>query len=356
MAELKDILDNVTLEDVLDREGADYKLGHGSSGEQLNIHQCPFCGGSEWKVYANRDSGLGNCFHGSCGTTFNIFTFTRALLDQDNRSTITYLEKMAEQAGWRPKKRVEIQTEVYANEDWQLPDSYPLPTTDGQNLRYLLERRVDNDTAALFHLRYCDDGWFNYTKPDGSRGGMNFAQRVIIPVFDIDGVMVTFQGRDITGESDRKYLFPPGLPGTGRFLFNGQNAAGKGTVIVCEGAFDVIRTYVNTRGTDYDRAGVVGTFGIDLSSGQDGGDQKNRFLRLKKQGLSRVIMFWDGEPTAFRKSLKAAMTLKKLGLDVWVAKPPAGKDPGELDAAETITALNAAIRVDARTALIARLG
>jgi len=356
VSEIRDILDAVLLEDVLDREGVDYKLGHGSSGEQLNIHECPFCGGSSWKVYANRDSGLGNCFHGSCGETFNTFSFTEALTTKTRRDTFLYLERLAKEMGWRPKKRVETQTEVEANKDWKLPDSFPLPTADGQNLGYLRNRRVDDKVSAYFHLRYCDDGWFNYTKPDGEHGGMNFANRVLIPIYDLDGTMVTFQGRDLSGESDRKYLFPPGLPGTGRFLYNGQNATHKASLILCEGAFDVIRTWVNVRETDYKDHGVVGSFGIHLSKGQDGNDQKNKFLRLKSWGLRNIIMFWDSEDAAYEKALIAAGDLKRMGFKVKIARPPKGKDPGDLSALETTAALDAAVTLTPINLLKLRVG
>jgi len=353
---LKEILENFLLEDVLEQEGVEYRLGHGSSGEQLNIKECPFCHGSEWKVYANRDTGLGNCFHGSCGQTFNIFTFTEAQISGSKRATAQYLERMATEMGWRPKRRVELETEVEANAEWSLPDSFELPTTDGKNLKYLKDRRVNAETAKYFKLRYCVDGWYNYEKTDGTPGGMHFGERVLIPVYDLDGTMVTFQGRDLSGTADRKYLFPSGLPGTGRFLFNGQNAAGKSSIIMCEGAFDVIRTWVNIKGTRHEEKGVIGSFGIHLSSGADGNDQKNKFLRLKRQGLKEVIVFWDGEDAAFKKSLKAADKIKKMGFSVKVARPPKDKDPGDLTVAETVEALDEAVALTSMSMLSMSIG
>jgi len=353
---IKDILKNLTLEDVLEREGVEYRIGHGSSGEQLNIQECPFCHGSEWKVYANRDTGLGNCFHGSCGTTFNIFTFTEAQLDGSKRATAQYLERMASEMGWRPERTTQLETEVLDNEDWKLPDGYDLPTPDGGNLKYLKQRRVDGETAKYFKLRYCPDGWYNYTKKDGERGGMYFGERVLIPIYDLDGEMVTFQGRDLSGESDRKYLFPPGLPGTGRFLFNGQNAAGKRSVIMCEGAFDVIRTWVNIKKTHHEDKAVVGSFGVHLSKGADGNDQKNKLLRLKSWGTREIILFWDGEEMAYRKALKTATEIMKMGFRVKIARPPGDKDPGDLTVAETVKALDEAVKLDPMKSLLLSIG
>tara|TARA_R110000851_G_scaffold59347_9_gene137401 strand:- start:10120 stop:11181 length:1062 start_codon:yes stop_codon:yes gene_type:complete len=353
---MKEILENFLLEDVLDKEGVDYRIGHGSSGEQLNIKECPFCNGSEWKVYANRDSGLGNCFHGSCGTTFNVFTFTAAQIAGDNRRTAQYLERMADEMGWRPKRSTHTATEIEENKDWKLPDNFDLPTKDGQTLKYLKDRRVDNETTKYFNLKYCPDGWFNYIKSDGAKGGMYFGERVLIPIYDLDGTMVTFQGRDLTGDSDRKYLFPPGLPGTGRFIYNGQNAAGKRSVIMCEGAFDVIRTWVNIKGTKHEDKAVVGSFGIHLSRGADGADQKNKLLLLKSWGTKEVIVFWDGEDAAYKKALKSSVEIMKMGFKVKIARPPVDKDPGELTVEETVKALNDAISLTQMVILKLRLG
>lgn len=351
-----DCLDSLTLEDVLDREGIDYRIGHGSSGEQLNIHECPFCGGSSWKVYASRDTGLGNCFHGSCGKTFNIPSFVMALNGTGFGEAVKYLEALARDLGWRSKRAAPSKADTEENEDWKLPDNFSLPLSDGRTLDYLRQRRVDDDTTRYFDLRYCMSGWFNYTKPDGDRGGMYFGDRVLIPVYDLDGTMVTFQGRDITGESDRKYLFPPGLPGTGRYLFNGQNAVGRKQIIMCEGAFDVIRTWVNIQETEFADHAVVGSFGIHLSTGQDGADQKNKFLTLKGEGLEEVTVFWDGEPAAFKKAVKAANQIAALGLKVYVTRPPDGKDPGDLSVVETDQALQARKRVTRQSSLMMRLG
>ena len=353
---VKELLENFLLEDVLDREGVDYRIGHGSSGEQLNIKECPFCHGTDWKVYANRDSGLGNCFHGSCGTTFNTFTFTEAQIEGTKRSTAQYIERMAIDMGWRPQRRAEIQTEVLNNDDWQIPDSFELPTSDGKNLKYLKDRRLDNATTKFFKLRYCIDGWYNYKKSDGENGGMFFGERVLIPIYDLDGTMVTFQGRDLSGESDRKYLFPPGLPGTGRFLYNGQNAAGKRSVIMCEGAFDVIRTWVNIKNTRHEDKAVIGSFGIHLSRGADGNDQKNKLLRLKSQGTKEIIIFWDGEDAAYKKALKSAVEIMKMGFITKIARPPVDKDPGDLTVAETSKALDEAIKLNQMTLLRLRIG
>ena len=352
MSDFKELIDSILLEDVLDREGVDYRLGSGSRGEQLNIQECPFCGGDEWKVYANRDSGLGNCFHGSCQETFNLYKFTARLMENNGGGKAgSYLSNLAKELGWQPRERKAVDVDTYDPKDWELPSgTIKLPDSKGEMLHYLTNRGVDAQTAKWFDIRYCHDSWYKYIKVDGTDGFMPVKRRVIFPIFDLDGDMVTFQGRDITGKSDRKYLFPPRLPGTGRYLYNGHRAARKEHLILCEGAMDVIGAHNALRG-DLD-TGVVGSFGMHLSTGDDGNDQLSRFLRLKEQGLKQVTIMWDGEFKAYAAAIKAAVSLVKIGIKGKVASLPKGKDPGEARSSEILAAIKGAKSVTGNGALV----
>ncbi len=343
MSEIDDLLESILLEDVLEREGMDYGTGSGSRGEQLNIKECPFCGGDDWKVYANRDSGLGNCFYGSCQETFNLYKFTRQVVENSGGgSAVAYLNKLAMEMGWRPAARERVDVETYDPTGWELPGgTIKLPDRKGNMLPYLTERGVDAETAEWFDLRYCHDGWYKYTKVNGEEGFMPFKKRVIFPIHDLDGTMVNFQGRDITGKADSKYIFPPRLPGTGRFLYNGHRFGRKKRALLCEGVMDVIGAHKALE--SHKEIGILGSFGMHLSSGDDGNDQMSRFLELKARGLEEVTIMWDGERKAYKAAVKAARTLCGIGIKGKVAMLPAGKDPGEARAAEIISAYEKAV-------------
>lgn len=330
-SDLEELLDSLDMETYLDREGVDYKVTHGSSGTQLNLKECPCCGNTRWRVYLNADNGLGNCFAGGCEAKFSKWKFVKAHTGLENGQVVRHIKEVVTESGWRPKRKVAAAVDETTV---KLPDSIALPH-EGENLIYLEKRGVNAETAAYFHLRYCEDGWWNFIKDDGSRGGQNFRGRVIVPVFDLDGALVTFQGRDVTGESDRKYLFPSGLPGTGRFLYNGQNVFRAKRVVLNEGAFDVIATKLAVEGDPALRDIVpLGSFGKHLSYGDDGGnDQLGRFIRLKAAGLEEVIIMWDGEAKALTDACKAGMMLRSMGLRVRIAFLPMDCDPNEVDAA-----------------------
>ena len=319
--EIRELLDHVELMDFLDREGFDYKEERGSSGVQLHIKTCPFCGGDTWKVYANAQSGLGNCFSGSCEKRFNIYSFIRATLPKSNHANVMqYLKQMASETGWRAK-RVQI-VAVEDNDELELPISTELPKND-KNLLYLSARNISHEITRYFRLRYSKDGFYAYTGIDGNRRYQNYEKRVIIPIYDLDGKMVSFQGRDITGESEKKYLFPPGKASTGKYLYNGFNAWNMPTIVLNEGVFDVFATKMALDEIVYMRhITPVGTFGKHLSE-----DQVGELLRLKTGGLKEVIFMWDSEKLAIKAAIESALKLTSLGFVAKVAILPPGCDP-----------------------------
>ena len=86
---------------------------------------------------------------------------------------------------------------------------FKLPTEAGENLHYLENRNITKEYAAYFNLHFCyAGGTWEYTKEDGDKAWVNFEDRVIIPVVDLEGTLVTFQGRDITGRGGKEVFVP----------------------------------------------------------------------------------------------------------------------------------------------------
>jgi DNA primase len=333
-ADNREISDELDLQYWFDRESLAFKLTRGRSGEQINAKSCPSCGDTRWRVYLNAETGRGNCF--VCSATFNKLEFVHLTLGgvSDNKKdwalTFQHVKDCLKDQGWRPRR---TSTAAVEYGEAKLPTSFALPTPEGQNLTYLENRGVTVDLAKFFHLRYCDRGTWTFKNEDATDGWQKFDGRVIVPVFDLDGSLATFQGRDITGlNDDKKYLFPKGLPGTGRYLFNGQNAIQAKRVCMGEGAFDVIAQKIAFDEVSDLRSIVpIGSFGKHLSYGSsDGNDQLGRFLQLKGWGLEEVTIMWDGEHKALIAALDAAELLHRLGIRVRIAILPKGKDPNEV--------------------------
>jgi DNA primase len=341
--EIQDLLDAIDMELYLDREAFDYKKTSGSRGPQLNVKECPSCGNDKWKVYIGTETGLGNCF--VCGVGFNKSTFIKAHLGTEEWSEVfKHLREVAKEWGWRPRKTVAPAGPVAPPSEWTLPRSLPLPI-EGQNLKYLEDRGIPLGLAVHFELRYCEDGWFNYVDENGERRGQYYGSRILIPVYDLAGKLQTFQGRDLTGQAERKYQFPPKLPAAGRFLYNAHRAIGAKRAALGEGAFDVYGLEFALR-TDpaLNDVAALGSFGKHLSFGNPGGDQLSVLIELKAKGLEELTIVWDGEAEALDAALSAAKLITKwVGIKVKIAILPAGKDPGDAGAQTIRYAYNRAL-------------
>lgn len=326
MERLSDILKTVDMSYALDREGVIFKETYGRSGQQLNIKECPECGNSKWKVYINAETGVGNCF--VCEKRYTKYEMLKSLTDLSGRSLMEYIKTVASESGWRPKIEYR-KTEVNLNTEVILPDSKELPLDGKNNLKYLSRRGIGNDIASYFNLRYCTKGWYKYLWSNQEKFQL-YMKRVIIPVFDLEGNLVSFQGRDITGEAERKYLFPPGLASTGKYLYNGHNAVRSKRIVIAEGAFDVfaIKMAFDQSETLTDVVPVA-TFGKNLS--QSEGGQLDEFIKLKRLGLKEATLMWDSEPAAVKAAVKAAMMLSGVGIKTRLAILPQGKDPNEVE-------------------------
>lgn len=323
-------LEELDMEFFLERESVPFRQSRGVSGAQLHIQTCPSCKDNRWRTYFGLDTGRGNCF--VCGEGFSKLKFIHDHFGHQSwGDTFKEVEELLREQGWRPKRQAMVQVVI---EEVALPISDPIPDADGVNLEYLEQRGITGEIAKYFELRLCNFGWWKFKDDDGAIQMQNFANRVIIPVFDLDGKIKTFQGRDLLGTSDRKYLFPKQLPGTGRYLLNGHNCMASQRACMGEGFFDVAAIKM-ALDDDVSLRDVtpLGSFGKHLSYGDAAGnDQLGRFNALKARGLKEVTIMWDGEVNALKAALDAAQKLRAAGLIVRVALLPFEKDPNEITA------------------------
>ena len=344
MTEYKELLENIDIQDWLSDEAIDYKRG---SSANLNVRQCPFCGSQNYKVYMRADDGRGVCFAGSCHQQkFNFFSFVREHLGVGNADVFRHLEQYAQRSGFKPATAGQHSPAPVTPDEWNLPRSTPLPGLNGTStLPYLIERKVLLSTQSLFQLSYCHEGHFNYVNADGKRSRMDFSGRVLIPVHDLDGVARTFQGRDVTGTAEKRYLFPPMLPGTGRFLYGAHLHRGKDHLVIGEGAFDVWAIHQSIDGmADMKGMGAVGSFGLSIGgSDERGDDQLGRLRQLKQNGLKTLTFLWDAEKGALRHALDAGMALRREGFAVRIGLLPPGKDPSECSTEQVRAAIREAV-------------
>ena len=326
-----EIQEELDMEYFLERESVPFHETRGSSGMQLNIKTCPNpeCQDDHWKTYFGVDTGFGNCF--KCGESFSKLKFINFYYGHGDswRETFRECEEIMKEQGFKPKREAMVRVD---HGEIKLPISRALPFENGENLLYLEQRGFGADIVKYFELRLCEFGLWTFKDQEGVLQTQNFSNRVIIPVFDLDGKLKTFQGRDLTGTSKRKYLFPMELPGTGRYLLNGHNVHATNHVVMGEGAFDIAAIKVAfDAASDLRDIVPVGSFGKHLSYGaKDGDDQLGRFIKLRARGLKTVTIMWDGEVAALTAALDAAKILTGIGLEVRIALLPFEKDPNEV--------------------------
>jgi DNA primase len=261
-----------------------------------------------------------------------------------------YADGITNTVSYRPKANVGA---YKLNSDWVLPINRKIEFEEDVP-DYLKERNVDAKLCKRFDIRICEHGFYKYKDFEDRSRFVDFSNRILLPVRDIDGNLVTFQGRDTTGTSEKKYLFPNMLPGTARFIYNSNYALINGArkVVLSEGCFDVFATTVALESdVAYREFTACGTFGKHLSISTNNvttADQLTDLYKLWEAGVAEFIVLWDGEPKAIMAALQAAMTLNGLGIYATVAKLSDGLDPAE---AGTAAILNAIERRSKPTAL-----
>jgi hypothetical protein len=246
-----------------------FNLKEVSAGTQLQVlGECPFCGkdSDDLRLYVNASTGLGFCQH--CSKGFSPIGFVMA------RERCT-----AKQAG----RILAGLGDGYVRTEDDDPDpviAVPWPVMEGvfdhpHAQAYLNNRNVSDAMIEAHGLGYCTKNMLYGDKVYRTAG------RIIIPVYDAAGNPVGWQGRDTTGKSKIKYLFPPRFDAS-EHLFNIHAVLGSPTyVILCEGAFDVF---------GWKRFGIVnvlGTFGKKISHAQ-----VDLLLGL---GVKNVLIAWDSD-------------------------------------------------------------
>lgn len=164
---------------------------------------------------------------------------------------------------------------------------------------YLAERGISEATATEFGV-----GFF---PGKGSMSG-----RVVIPIHNEKGDLVAYAGRALNG-AEPKYLFPPKFHKSLE-LFNLHRVKGKGSVILVEGFFGVMRLWD-------EGFGVVGLMGSSISETQ---------IQLLSR-FDRVYLMLDGDEAGRTASLDIAVKLAR-SMFVKIVECPDGKQPDTLSA------------------------
>lgn len=311
---------------------------------------CPFHSEKSGSFNVREDTGRYKCF--GCNAGGDVFTFVQEIERVD---FATAVERLATKVGielhytsggnkGRDRQRRNDLLEVMASAvDWY--HQRLLESPDARAAReYLRSRGLAGDVARQFKLGWAPDDWdalctslkasADNLRETGlgfvnKRGRMqdSFRARVMFPIFDESGNAVAFGGRVLPGSTDpAKYKNSSETPiyAKSRTLY-GVNWAKSDIVkadqvIVCEGYTDVI---------GFHRAGVpraVATCGTALTEDH---------VRMLKRFAKKVVLAFDADAAGQGAAARFYEWEKRYDVEVYVAKFPDGRDPGDLASSDS---------------------
>ncbi|MCR4439705.1 MAG: DNA primase [bacterium] len=322
---------------------------------------CPFHTEKTPSFAVNPQRQIFRCF--GCGAGGNVFTF---LMRMENITFPEAVLRLAQRAGISislerlDEEEARAREAVYAANRMAAEFFYRnlIKAPEGAVARsYLQARRLELEPLGKFGLGYALDRWdglLSYaatksmstevllaagliiSRPDGGYYD-RFRHRLMFPIFDLMGKIVGFGGRRLKEEEAAKYINSPetivhkkgailyGLYQTKEFIRQANSA------ILVEGYIDLLSLF--QRGI----RNVVASSGTALTEEQAG---------LLARYCQEVVVLYDADSAGSSAAIRGADILIARGLDVRVARLPAGHDPdtfvNERDAEAVVALVNEA--------------
>lgn len=300
---------------------------------------CPFHPEKTPSFSVAPDKQIFHCF--GCGTGGNVISF---LMEYEKVSFVEALQKLAERYGIElDLKRDDGSQEFFS----QLYDIHSaaveffrnnLSSGKVQPIRdYLNERGLSDETVDKFALGYADDGWDRllrvakskkltqeviekcglFTKTD--KGIFDrFRNRLMFPITNRGDRVVAFGGRDMSGESEAKYLNSPETPiYNKREILYGlsqtkDSVREQRSLVVVEGYMDFLQLY------QHGVTNIAATSGTALTTGH---------VSQMRKFADTVHVAYDGDAAGKKAAIGAGYSLLKGGVTPKIVNVPAESDP-----------------------------
>ena len=305
---------------------------------------CPFHGEDTPSFVISPTKQIYHCF--GCGVGGDSIKF---VMEYEKLSYPEALEKLASMANVSLEydnnfKKIDSSIIVKVNEYYQ-----KLLTHNEESKAYLKSRGISDFSIEKFEIGYASNSndTINFLKTnflnladakefgiiDTGQNGLysRFIDRITFPIYTINGTVVGFGGRTISGHN-AKYVNSPQIKlfNKSRLLY-GYNLAKEmiykqKTVIVTEGYLDVIMLH---------QAGfsnAIATLGTALTV---------EHLPLLKRGEPKVIVAYDGDKAGLNAAYKASLLLSHSQFQGGVVIFSDGQDPADMVNANKIDELNA---------------
>lgn len=302
---------------------------------------CPFHSDHSPSMSISKDRQIYKCF--SCGAGGNVFTFVK---NYENISFIEAVKKMAVKAGifldikQTENKKITKFQKYYDMYDIALKFyTNNINTKEGSLARDYLEKRGLNKdiikhfdiglslkntellTGMLLKKGYKEEELLGYglaSKTDKVHD--IYYNRIMFPLFNLEGKPVGFSGRVYDGDTNFKYINTKETEifKKGENLYNYHRAKNiarsKGTIIVVEGFMDVIRLY--TIGIE----NVIATMGTSVTKEQ---------IQIIKKMAKEIILMFDGDTAGKKAAYQVSTELVNNGIDPKIVLLEDNLDPDE---------------------------
>lgn len=299
---------------------------------------CPFHDDTNPSMSVSPSRQIYKCF--SCGATGTVFKF---IMDYENISFMEAVKKVADLGGIVVNigkiHKKKTNTELHQIYDLSLKFYINnLNTAQGREAKeYLNKRNISEDIIKEFQIGLAlkkdtlSKILIKKFKPEdvlkSGLVGKNdygyydlFYERIMFPLYDLDGNPVAYSGRIYNREDNSKYFntIETEIFKKGELLYNYHRAKDearrKNKVLIMEGFMDVIRAY--TIGVK----NVVATMGTAVTE-----VQANLIKRMAKE----IILCFDGDEAGAKATMSCSNELLKIGVTPKVIRLEENLDPDE---------------------------
>lgn len=324
--QIDEIIEKNDIGDVIGEYVKLERKGSGYSG------LCPFHNEKTPSFSVHEGKQIFKCF--GCGKGGNVVQF---IMLAENLTYPEALEHLAQRAGITLEKSISkeheeksrIKNDIIAINKLAARFFYETLKKSPHAQKYFYDRGIRAETVKQFGLGYAPDSWdalYQHfqksgispkpellekagliTSREGKKGYYDkFRNRVIFPIFDVQGNVIAFGGR-VMDNSMPKYLNSPETPayskGNNLYALNIAKKSQSDRVIIVEGYMDCIALH---------KAGIswaVASLGTALTEAQ---------ARLLKKYFNEVIIGYDADSAGQKATMRGLDILARAGFRVRV--------------------------------------
>ena len=299
---------------------------------------CPFHDDNNPSMSVSPSKQIYKCF--SCGATGTVFKF---IMDYENISFKEAVKKVADMGGISVNigtiKKKQTNTELHQIYDLSLKFYINnLNTKNGKEAKeYLKTRNITDDIIKEFQIGLAlkNNTLSNilinkFDKNEVLKSGLVgqnergyydlFYDRIMFPLYDLDGNPVAYSGRIYNKKDPSKYFNTKETEifKKGQLIYNYHRAKDiarkKNQIIVMEGFMDVIRAYT------IDIKNTIAMMGTAVTETQ---------AHLIKRMAKDIILCFDGDEAGAKATMSCANELQKIGVTPKVIRLEDNLDPDE---------------------------